>query len=122
MNRRRRILASTGAAVLLTGGAAAESAQAWPWSATVTVTGTAGCTQLGGALAITGRATLDGQTFQNTVLTNNNRYSVTLTNVRASGSPRAWMQITCAAPDGHVSQGWTDMYRPAVGSTITRNF
>jgi hypothetical protein len=115
-----------GTACLLSGAGAvsATSAQAWTWSGTVTVSGTAGCTNVGGIQQIDAEGDLDGKHFSNKPLSNGNQYSVTFTNVRSgrvpSGGGWAWVTVTCSM--GGYHQGWVEMYRPSVGSTITHNF
>jgi hypothetical protein len=99
-------------------------AQAWSWSSTVYLKGTAGCANVGGIQAITARAALDGKTFTSTSSTNGNNYQIQFTNVRSgrvpSGGGWAWVVVSCSL--GGYHQAWVEMYRPGWGDTLIRNF
>jgi hypothetical protein len=100
-------------------------AQAYSWSSTVYLKGSAGCSNVGGIQEVVARGALDGRTFESRWSTNGNSYApLKFTNVRAgrvpSGGGWAWVQVTCSM--GGVRQGWVEMYRPPSGDTIIKNF
>lgn len=112
------VAASTGAVL------AAQPANAWSYSSTVYVKGTAGCSNVGGIQMIDAAGDLDGQHFTWSASTNGNRYEVKFTNVRSgrvpSGGGWAWVTVSCSM--GGYHQSWVEMYRPSWGDTITKDF
>jgi hypothetical protein len=99
----------------------AQSARAWPWSSTVTVTGALNqCTKHGIQVARV-NAVLNGQRHVYTTPAGQPpSYSVTFTNVPSGAGGWAWIVIDCSVVGG--SKGyWVKVYRPGFGSTLRVN-
>jgi hypothetical protein len=102
-------------------GVGVGSANAWPWSSTVTLAGSlVQCTSDGAQSAHVNAVLNDERHEYNTLLGQPPDYSVTFTNVPGGSGGWAWIVVDCAVSGG--SQGhWVKVTRPVFGSTITSN-